>query len=56
MFTSVDKALAAGIMVVIYFVAQYWPPISNIVTSEIVNMIVAMIVPVIWAVPNKPKA
>jgi hypothetical protein len=56
MFTSVDKALAAGLMAIIYFAAKYWPPLESIVTPEIVNVIVAMIAPIVWAAPNKPKA
>lgn len=56
MFTSADKALAAAIMAAVFFAAKYFPPVAAIVTPGVVDAIVAVIVPLVWAIPNKPKA
>jgi len=56
MFTSVDKALVAIIMGVV-FIAQslfHWQPASWL-TADNVTQLVAVATPVlVWLVPNKP--
>lgn len=55
MFTSIDKALVALIMAVVFLIAKYWPPIATIVNEDVVNALVPLIIPLVWATPNKTK-
>lgn len=57
MFTSIDKALVALIMGVIFIVQTYTGFSLSWVTAETVSTIVGLLTPVlVWAVPNKQKA
>jgi ribonuclease PH len=53
MFTSIDKALVALVMALIY-VANTFLGINFGITEETVQTIVALVTPVlVWLVPNK---
>jgi hypothetical protein len=54
MFTSIDKALSAGIMAVIFLINN----LTNFhfgISEEVANAIASVITPVlVWLIPNKP--
>lgn len=57
MFTSIDKALVALIMGVLFIVQTYTGFSLSWISAETVSTIVGLITPVlVWAIPNKAKA
>ena len=57
MFTSIDKALVAAIMGIL-FIVQYFTGFSTSwISADTVVTIVGLITPVlVWAIPNKKPA
>jgi hypothetical protein len=54
MFTSIDKALVAAIMGVLFIVQTYTGLQLPWVTPDTITTIIGLITPVlVWAVPNK---
>jgi hypothetical protein len=54
MFTSIDKALVALIMGMLFILQTYTGFHLSWITAETVSTIVGLITPVlVWAVPNK---
>ena len=54
MFTSIDKALVAAIMGVLFIVQTYAGLQLPWVTPDTITTIIGLITPVlVWAVPNK---
>lgn len=57
MFTSVDKALVALVMAVIWLVNFFFGVNLGWITQDTVATIVGLLTPVlVWAIPNKAKA
>jgi hypothetical protein len=57
MFTSIDKALVALIMGILFIVQTYTGFSFAWLTPETISTIVGLITPVlVWAVPNKVRA
>ena len=57
MFTSIDKALAAAVMGILFIVQTYTGFSLSWVTPETVSTIIGLITPVlVWAIPNKKPA
>lgn len=57
MFTSIDKALVAMVMAVIFLINYFFGINLGWVTQDTVAAIVGALTPLlVWAVPNKPKA
>lgn len=56
MFSSLDKAIAAGIMALIYIVNSVWGvDWFDHITEEYVSVIIAVLTPLfVWLVPNRP--
>lgn len=53
MFTSIDKALTAVVMAVLYFLSTFFN-ISLGLTEETVTSIIAAVTPIlVWLIPNK---
>ena len=53
MFTSIDKALVAAIMAVV-FLANEWLGTAINLQPETVQSVVALLTPVlVWAIPNR---
>lgn len=56
MFTSMDKALVAMIMGILFIVQTYTGFSTSWISAETVATIVGLITPVlVWAIPNKVK-
>lgn len=56
MFTSIDKALVALIMAVIWLVNFFFGYNLSWITQETIATIVGLLTPIlVWAVPNKAK-
>lgn len=54
MFTSIDKALVAAIMGILFVVQTYTGFSTSWITADTVSTIVGLITPVlVWAIPNK---
>ena len=57
MFTSIDKALVAAIMGVLFIVQTYTGLSMAWVTPNTITTIIGLITPVlVWAIPNKKVA
>lgn len=57
MFTSVDKALVALIMALIWLINFFFGYNLSWISQDTVATIVGLLTPIlVWAVPNKPKA
>ena len=57
MFTSIDKALVAAIMGVLFIVQTYTGLSMAWVTPDTITTIIGLITPVlVWAIPNKKVA
>jgi hypothetical protein len=57
MFTSIDKALVALIMGLLFIIQTYTGFSLSWISAETVSTIVGLITPVlVWAIPNKVKA
>lgn len=57
MFTSIDKALAAFIMAVIFLINYFFGINLGWVTQDMIATVVGLLLPlVVWRVPNKPAA
>jgi hypothetical protein len=60
MFTSIDKALVAMVMGILFIVQAYTGFNTSWISQETVTTIIGLITPVlVWAIPNKvaaPKA
>lgn len=56
MFTSIDKALVALIMAVIWLVNFFFGYNLSWITQDTIATIVGLLTPIlVWAVPNKAK-
>lgn len=56
MFTSIDKALVALIMAVIWLINFFFGYNLSWITQETIATIVGLLTPIlVWAVPNKAK-
>ena len=54
MFTSIDKALVAAIMGILFIVQTYTGLQLSWVTPDTIATIIGLITPVlVWAIPNK---
>jgi hypothetical protein len=54
MFSSIDKALAALIMGLLFIIQTYTGFSTSWITADTVSTIVGLITPVlVWAIPNK---
>ena len=57
MFTSIDKALVAAIMGILFIVQTYTEFSLSWLTPETVSTIIGLVTPVlVWAIPNKKPA
>ena len=57
MFTSIDKALVAAIMGILFIVQTYTGLQLSWVTPDTIATIIGLITPVlVWAIPNKKLA
>lgn len=57
MFTSIDKALVALIMSVIFLLNFFFGVNLGVVSQDTVATIVSLLTPIlVWAIPNKVKA
>ena len=57
MFTSIDKALVALVMGVLFIVQTYTGFSLSWISQETVSTIVGLLTPVlVWAIPNKKTA
>lgn len=57
MFTSIDKALVAMVMGILFIVQTYFGMNTSWISQETVATIIGLITPVlVWAIPNKPAA
>ena len=57
MFTSIDKALVAAIMGILFIVQTYTGLQLSWVTPDTIATIIGLITPVlVWAIPNKKVA
>jgi hypothetical protein len=57
MFTTIDKALVAMIMGILFIVQTYTGFSTSWISAETVSTIVGLITPIlVWAIPNKVKA
>lgn len=57
MFTSVDKALVALIMAIIWLINFFLGYNLSWISQDTVATVVGLLTPIlVWAVPNKPKA
>lgn len=56
MFSSMDKALVALIMSVIFLLNFFFGINLGVVSQDTVATIVGLLTPIlVWAIPNKPK-
>tara|TARA_R110000868_G_scaffold8081_2_gene41801 strand:- start:28678 stop:28854 length:177 start_codon:yes stop_codon:yes gene_type:complete len=56
MFSSMDKALVALIMSIIFLLNFFFGVNLGIVSQDTVATIVGLLTPIlVWAIPNKPK-
>ena len=57
MFTTIDKALVAMIMGVLFILQTYVGLNTSWISQETVATIIGLITPVlVWAIPNKAKS
>lgn len=57
MFTSIDKALVAMVMGVLFIVQTYTGISTAWISAETVNTVIGLLTPVlVWAIPNKKLA
>lgn len=57
MFTSIDKALVAMVMGILFILQTYVGLNTAWISQETVATIIGLITPVlVWAIPNKPAA
>ena len=57
MFSSIDKALVALIMGLLFIIQTYTGFSTSWISAETVSTIVGLITPVlVWAIPNKKPA
>lgn len=57
MFTTIDKALVAMVMGVLFIVQTYTGLNTSWISAETVSTIIGLITPVlVWAIPNKKPA
>ena len=57
MFTSIDKALVAAIMGILFIVQTYTGFSMAWVTPDTIAIIIGLVTPVlVWAIPNKKVA
>lgn len=57
MFTSIDKALVAAIMGILFIVQTFTGFNTAWISADTVATIIGILAPVlVWAVPNKPLA
>ena len=57
MFTSIDKALVAAVMGILFIIQTFTGFSFAWLTPDTVATIIGLITPVlVWATPNKPKA
>lgn len=57
MFTSIDKALVAAIMGILFIVQTFTGFNLSWISADAVTTLIGLLTPVlVWAIPNKPKA
>lgn len=57
MFTSIDKALVALVMGLLFIIQTYTDFNLSWISADTVTTIIGLLTPVlVWAIPNKPKA
>ena len=57
MFTSMDKALVAMVMGLLFIITTYFGYDLSWVKQETVATVIGLLTPVlVWAIPNKAKA
>ena len=57
MFTSIDKALVALVMGLLFIIQTYTGFNLSWISADTVTTIIGLLTPVlVWAIPNKPKA
>jgi hypothetical protein len=57
MFTSIDKALVALVMGLLFIVQQFAGINLSWISQETVTTVIGLLTPVlVWAIPNKTKA
>lgn len=57
MFTSIDKALVALVMGVLFIIQTYTGFNLSWISQETITTIIGLLTPVlVWAIPNKSKA
>lgn len=57
MFTSIDKALAAMVMAILFLINYFVGLDTSWISQETVATIIGLLMPIIvWAVPNKATA
>lgn len=57
MFTSIDKALVAMVMGILFILQSYFGFNTSWISQETVTTIIGLLTPVlVWAIPNKAKA
>ena len=56
MFTSIDKALAALVMGLLFIIQTYTGFNLSWISADTINTLIGLITPVlVWAIPNKVK-
>lgn len=56
MFTSLDKALAAVVMAILFILKTYFNIDLGLSTETVASIAMLLTALFVWAVPNKPKA
>lgn len=57
MFTSVDKAIVASIMGILFIVQYFTGFNTNWISADTLSVIIGVLNPlIVWATPNKPVA
>lgn len=57
MFTSIDKALVAAIMGILFIVQTFTGFNLSWISADTVTTLIGLLTPVlVWAIPNKPSA
>ena len=55
MFTSMDKAIAALIMAIIYLLNNYLATSIDVMPETVQNIVVVLSPLIVWLTPNKKK-
>lgn len=56
MFTTIDKALVAGLGAIIYFLGEFGIGLPFEASEALLQSLAAVLTPIlVWAIPNKPQ-